>query len=47
MTADDIIEALGGRKRLAGVLRVSRTAPFNWSREGIPAHHWPDLVALA
>src|SRR3954462_13806376 len=47
MTADDIIEALGGRKTVARVLGVSRTAPFNWAREGIPAHHWPDLVALA
>lgn len=47
MTTDDIIKALGGPKVVAGALGVSRTAPYNWRDQGIPAHHWPDLVALA
>lgn len=47
MTTDEIIKALGGRKVVAGALGVSRTAPYNWRSQGIPPHHWPDLVALA
>lgn len=47
MTANDIIEALGGRKVLAEVLGVSRHAPYNWRTDGIPARHWPDIVARA
>jgi hypothetical protein len=48
MTVDDIIERLGGRQAIARMLGVSRTAPYNWARgDGIPARHWPDLVARA
>jgi hypothetical protein len=47
MTAEQIIDALGGRKALAEVVGVSRHAPYNWLTDGIPSRHWPDLVERA
>src|SRR3954464_1909772 len=47
MIVDGIIAALGGRKAVAAALGVSRTAPYNWRTDGIPAHHWPDIVEIA
>jgi hypothetical protein len=44
---DTILDALGGRHAVMRALSVSRTAPYNWRSEGIPYHHWPDLVDIA
>ena len=37
----NLITALGGARRLAEGLNVSRQAVVNWTRRGIPAHAWP------
>jgi len=47
MDAAEIIEALGGKHVIARAFGVTRTAPYNWVHDGIPAHLWPDFVALA
>lgn len=47
MTVDEIMEALGGRHVVARLVGVSRGAPYNWRRDGIPSRHWPELVGRA
>lgn len=47
MDAAEIIEALGGKHIIARAFGVTRTAPYNWVHDGIPAHLWPDFVELA
>jgi hypothetical protein len=47
MTVDEILIALGGRNAVGQALGVSRSAPYNWRQDGIPARHWHVLVQMA
>lgn len=49
LSASDIVKALGGPTTLARHpdLAAQRSAIANWSKEGIPAKHWPSLARIA
>lgn len=47
MTHEQVIQALGGYRRLAGLFRLDVTATFKWRARGIPARHWRRIVDLA
>jgi len=44
MTGSEIIQAFGGRQRLAALTGASPAAVGMWRRIGIPAKYWPELV---
>jgi hypothetical protein len=47
MDASFVIEKFGGPVAVAARFGVSRTAPYNWRRDGIPSRLWMDFVAAA
>jgi hypothetical protein len=47
VSADDIIDALGGTGKVAAALSVSDSTVSGWRERGIPAPHWAALVRLA
>jgi len=47
MTAADIIRALGGTHCVAALTGVGRSGVTNWTRTGIPRHHWARLAIIA
>lgn len=49
LSAADIVKLLGGPTALArhSELAAQRSAIANWSKEGIPAKHWPALARIA
>jgi hypothetical protein len=50
MTDRELIRALGGPKRVAAALGLSRQSVTNWTletRSGIPPAHRPGVLALA
>ena len=47
MTAEEIIQSLGGTGSVALATGRSRNAVSNWTRYGIPGRFWPLLVREA
>lgn len=49
LSAAEIVKLLGGPTALArhSELAAQRSAIANWSKEGIPAKHWPALARIA
>lgn len=47
LDATQIIEAMGGREAVMREFGVSRTAVYNWLRDGIPSKFWLDFVEKA
>lgn len=49
LSASEIVKLLGGATALArhSELAAQRSAIANWSKEGIPAKHWPALARIA
>jgi HEAT repeat protein len=49
LSATQIVKLLGGATMLSrnSDLAAQRSAIANWSREGIPAKHWPALARIA
>lgn len=47
MTADAVLDKLGGNSAIAAELGVDDTTVSTWRRRGIPPGRWPALVKLA
>jgi DNA-binding transcriptional regulator YdaS (Cro superfamily) len=47
ITADTVIDDLGGTGALARALGLSDPTISCWRRNGIPAERWPEIVRLA
>ena len=42
-----VVDALGGRKRVADELQVGTSAISNWIKDGFPKSRIPDLLRIA
>jgi hypothetical protein len=47
MSPSQIIEALGGHRRVADITGVPPSVAHKWRIRGIPARYWPDVAAYA
>lgn len=47
ITADSVIDALGGTKAVASALALAPSSISVWRVRGIPSTRWLDLVRLA
>lgn len=47
MDHEAVVNALGGRTKLAARLRVGASAVSNWLRDGFPKSRIPDLLKIA
>ena len=46
MTAKEIIEALGGYRAVAALLRKPAPLVWRWQHRGIPVHEWTSFAGL-
>lgn len=42
-----VIQALGGKAKLAAMLDLDRHALSKWHTRGIPSRHWHKVISLA
>lgn len=47
MSSPEIIEALGGYRKVAAIFDVPPPVAHKWLKRGIPARYWTEAIAYA